>query len=436
MLSGTFPAAVAGVSAGAAFKFRGVGALTFVDYADASGTYFDASLANLVSSVEDKVFTSASGDQTKGDCVADSFSTTLVSGQYGCNIGSTGTVTTDKFVPDHYKVEYNIVPSCAAVAGSEYTYFGQGFGTSTVAPDGSIVKITAQDADDNQLVTLTTGYTVADKPTFKVEAMNAGAVIANPASAAPVSMDLSTPYDWTGDSGGGGVYTNTNSGLIPRPAAPVNYESFALRTTLLANLGGATIKDASYCVNGTLSGGNLVCTSNQVTRMRFGVLKMDNAYGTDQLPLFVPVTALYWNGASSIWARNLGDSCTTLITNTSDANRNLARGNYKVGLAAGNVTSTAASLPLVAGQASIRFEATSSGGFVNTGSADVALNLSATTSDNSVCPATALEAAGTVGANLPWLRGNWCGTGYTSDPMARITTGTSKSQFLYLRERY
>jgi hypothetical protein len=176
--------------------------------------------------------------------------------------------------------------------------------------------------DGNALKNLTSAYTAAYRPSFTIVAVNGGA------ATAPVSVDLTTPFDWSADPKLGGAYDNNSSGQITglaavvAPAAPPNFESFGLKTTI-------TDPDdvkITKCMTGNLAtipktfvagvdegGGKSSCTSPP-TRMRYGVLKLEDTYGSDQLPQYMRVEARYWNAASGAWLRNDLDNCTKLLT--------------------------------------------------------------------------------------------------------------------------
>lgn len=411
-ITGAFAAATGGTASGAAFRYSDIGTLTFPAYTDARVKYFG-------SAVEDVQFTQASGDQGNGDCVVDSFSTELEGGKYGCNIGSSA-VTSVRFTPHHYEVEHAFAPACGS-----FTYLGQ---QPAAAPT---VVIKAMNGAGTQLVRLRSDYPVAWKPGFTVEAMNGDVSVANPATAAPVLMGLTT-FDWPSPSPDaanadgivGGIYQNAASGFVPRPASKVAYESFALKTKI-NDSDGITITKCNGADQNSDS-----CVS-PTTKLRFGILKIDNAYGSELLPLYVPVTALYWNGTS--WEKNAADNCTQIAT--SGAGANLAIGNYEGELASSDIEiSSASPLTLSAGTGSIRVNAPGTG---KQGSADIALNLDVptTTSDASCLTwGTGANApSATVGADLKYLRGAWCGGSYVKDPHGRINFGTAKSHFLYKR---
>ncbi|MDP2822678.1 MAG: LamG domain-containing protein [Sulfuritalea sp.] len=162
-------------------------------------------------------------------------------------------------------------------------------------------------------------------------------------------------------------------------------------------------------------------------RFRYGVLKLDNAYGSELLPLRVPLRAMYWN--TNGWATNASDSCTTIPAGT------IAIGNVKP---PASPLAPTATLPvtLSGGLSTIVF---TQGATKYVGSADIALNLTGTTTDiscNTSHPAT------TSGASLPWLQGKWGGgiacpsTLYDRDPNARVSFGSPKVPYIYMRERY
>lgn len=417
--SGSFAAALAGVASGAGFKYEDVGVLEFAAVTVVGG--------DVGSAVSDSSYTTS--DKDNGDCVADSYSNDVADdpealGRYGCNIGSTA-LTTARFTPHHYDIEYAFSPACVpADASKAFSYFGQ---SPAAAP---VVEVQAMSKNDYVLSRFFHEYPF--KSSFTLVAQDGATVLAsNPMDITP----LPSASGWPSKDDGvmGGQYVNAASGLAARPAlvkpaAPPNYEAFKLV---------ATVTDADGIKVGKCNGVDVSASATSscespTTKLRFGMLKVDNAYGSELLPLFVPVTALYWDGAK--WARNMEDSCTTLVTATSDAARNVAVGNYKANLTSAHIAINAASVQLNAGQASIRIETPGAG--VN-GSAELALNLNppATTADSS-CVSWGAAPNATAGAGLEHLRGAWCGNTYVKDPHARITFGTPKSQFLYMRERY
>ncbi len=415
---GTFPAAVAGVATGSnAFKYNNIGLLRFPQVADDS----------LASAVEDAAFTAV--DQAKGDCIAGSYSNTLTDGKYGCNIGSTQ-LDTNRFIPDHYEVNYTLTPNCGGVTG--FTYFDQAPATTP------LVSVKAVSMDGGVLTRVTKDYPLpaVGSYSFTLTAKNGG-IIANPPTAAPVSMRMSTvPGGGWPDTQPGGLYENLESysattALLPRQTPPVNYENFTLET----EVHDPDDVKITLCNGMPVSGGGTTMCASPPVKFRHGILKLDAAYGPETLPLHVPVRALYWNGTK--WARNLADNCTQLVTATANPARNIAVGNFKGGITSSDINVLGSGLTLNQGQGSIRIEAPGAG---VQGSADIAINLNpATTANDSSCVSWGAGASApnvTSGAALPFLKGAWCGTAYIRDPHATIRFGIPKRQVIFFRERY
>ena len=195
------------------------------------------------------------------------------------------------------------------------------------------------------------------------------------------------------------------------PSPPAGPTAITLRAT-----------DASVTPNVSSSG-----HTEGAAAIRFGILKLDNAYGSELLPLRVPVRAMYWTGTT--WATNTLDSCTTIPAGT------IAIGNVKP---PASPLAPTATLPVTLSNGASTLVLTQ-GATKYVASADIALNLTATTTDVS-CNTT--HPTPTAGANLPWLQGKWGGstacpsTLYDRDPNARITFGSPKAPYIYLRERY
>ena len=151
------------------------------------------------------------------------------------------------------------------------------------------------------------------------------------------------------------------------------------------------------------------------TGLRSGRLQLSNTFGSEKAGLSVPVTAQYWSG--NAWVKNSADSCTTVPAAA------VVRTNYLDGRGAATSawTTTAGSLTITAGAGTLSLTAPSP---TATGSVDLALNLGATTTDQSCLAA---HPASTAGAR-PWLRSqngaqNGCGALWDRDPSARATFG-------------
>jgi MSHA biogenesis protein MshQ len=166
------------------------------------------------------------------------------------------------------------------------------------------------------------------------------------------------------------------------------------------------------------------CDAKQMgvtTSVRFGRLRLQNAYGSQLLSMLVPITAQYWNGSGFV--TNTLDSCTSVVA------ANVAVGNpqpagFVIGVPVlGGV--------FAAGVGSLRLPAPAAG---TRGSVDVSVNLSGAGAGASC---TAGMPASTAG-NKSWLQSLWCtppGT-YASDPTARAIFGINRSadKFIYRQE--
>jgi MSHA biogenesis protein MshQ len=135
--------------------------------------------------------------------------------------------------------------------------------------------------------------------------------------------------------------------------------------------------------------------------MRWGRMVMKNAYGSELLPLAMPLRAEYYNGSS--FEINEDDYCTSLSVTQLTLT--------------GIVTSTAtlhnlSSSPLAAGDAKLVFSAPSATGYI-----DVQLDLS----------------------SMPWLQFDWDGdSNYDNNPAARASFGLFEGNpgMIYMRESF
>jgi MSHA biogenesis protein MshQ len=142
---------------------------------------------------------------------------------------------------------------------------------------------------------------------------------------------------------------------------------------------------------------------------------LSNAFGSEKAALSIPVQAQYWSG--NAWVQNSADSCTNLPAAA------VVRAAYldNKGAATTAWTSTASAIAISAGAGTLTLGAPSP---TATGSLDFALNLGATTTDQSCLAAHPTSTA----ANLPWLRSQYgssgaCGTAWDRDPSARASFG-------------
>lgn len=159
------------------------------------------------------------------------------------------------------------------------------------------------------------------------------------------------------------------------------------------------------------SGACTTCTARSLVDMslRYGRLRIANAYGSELTQLPVPLLAESWTGSG--WAQNALDNCTALTTPLPAS----AFSNYQRNLSAGETTATLTS-PLVAGNARLILSAPGSG---NAGAVRITIDSPA------------------------WLDFQWDGVDqggdgelFDDDPSALATFGVSRNNFIFMRENY
>lgn len=215
---------------------------------------------------------------------------------------------------------------------------------------------------------------------------------------------LTIPSAATG-SFAAGVATNISAPLIVTRGATTNY--YPTLYVGIAPQDADQVRMGIYDLDAAYVAGNdhaLIGSAD----VRYGLMKLPNAYGSELLQLPINVTAQYWNGLN--YVTNIADSVTTLnATTVTSANwTNLTPGNWQKLSAAStwaagatSVVPSTASLVFVQGLSSFKLAAPGSG---KTGSVDMKTNAPT----------------------------------YLPSNTARATFGVYKgaNQFIYLRENY
>lgn len=346
--------------------------------ASGSFTYDEAGYFRFqAQGVYDDTFTAASGDAASGDCIANSFANSISGGKYGCNFGN-ASVTNHfgRFIPDHF----DTAVAQACVAGG-FTYSGQPIPLTITARNlrGGVaqnysdvfsrqVALTARDVADT-----------ADNPgpgAFANNVVAAGSFVGGVANPAP-------------------VYNFTNPQTVPTQVR---------------------IRASDGEVSSLVTEG--------VANLRSGRIRLQNANGSELLPLPVPLQIQFWNGAAG-WQANAADTCTLIRASDfafafpAQAGNNLAACETRLQLAgtAPNYTATLAAP-----------------GAGNNGWADLTLNLGAVAAGNQCTVVGGAGGAATT-ANAPWLQFNWAGA--VGNPTARATFGVYRSgPVIHRREAY
>jgi MSHA biogenesis protein MshQ len=297
-----------------------------------------------------------------------------------------------RFTPHHFAVSLNSPEFVTQCDTGGFTYIGQPFGYAT-AP---VITVTAQNKQNET----TENY---EGDWWKMEAGNltgkeyTSAVGTLVLTGLPAGDPTVTPLV----DGMGQVSFSSGSGLVFTrdydPVAPFDAD-IALKINVLD--GDAIAASANPVTFGEATAGGGMDFDNG-KEMRWGRLAMQNAHGSELVPLAMPLRAEYYDGSSFVI--NTEDNCTTLSVSQLSLS--------------GTVTSTAtlngsSSSALSAGDAGLVFSAPNATGYI-----DVQSDLSL----------------------LPWLLYDWDGDGnHDNDPAARASFGLFKGHpaLIYLRENY
>jgi uncharacterized repeat protein (TIGR01451 family) len=152
------------------------------------------------------------------------------------------------------------------------------------------------------------------------------------------------------------------------------------------------------------------------TALRFGRLRLVNAYGSELLPMRVEGRMEYWDGGR--WTLNTPDSLTSVVQNGVTASGGISANTCF--LSNPPPSGPTNSSCLAGGSPATTFSSGTAYWYVfdktprQVGYADLTL------------------------ATPAWLDGWWssAATGHTEDPVARIRFGSPKAPYIYLRERY
>jgi hypothetical protein len=352
-------------------------------------TYSEAGYFTLnTDAVYDQSFTAV--DQP-GDCTAD-YSNTLVNGKYGCYFGNAATTAFGRFVPDHFAITAgSVTPACGT-----FSYFDQ---------DGFVTAFTLTAQNSSNATTL--NYT---------------------GSFARLVLTSWSGYGFTGDTATPSASATAPTGTWNNGVASVSaqHQVLARPTSAPASPVSLTVSARPVDPDGVTTAVPTAAMSAG-TPLRFGVLALGSAYGSNLLALRLPVTAMYWNGTGLV--PNTADTCTGAVL----SNASIALGNQvqKPGTNGSFSTSVMAPPTLAStwsqGRGSITLSAPGTAG-----TAQVALNLGSGSTDAS-CIGWGVAS---TGSRLPWLRGNWCGAAYAVDPSSLASFGAAATPFVYLRENH
>lgn len=353
--------------------------------------------------VYDVAYAGISGDVGNGDCTNDA-SNTLVGGKYGCNIANqAATNYFGRFIPDHFAVT-NPLLTQGCVAGA-FTYMDQ--------PISLTASIEAQTSSGVK----TQNYSGAS---FAKGVVSAQAENANNGTSLGSRVTFTAPW-----SNGAAAFSVTKFSRINATTPDGPYDALSI---------GASVADADnvYLINRDMDQVNAACTADSAgtsngtctattltnsAKLRFGTLKITNAFGSELLALPVALQAQYWSNGS--WITNSADSCTSIPVSA------ISMGNYTKNLAACETILSPGSgnLTLANGSVSggLRLSKPGTG---NDGSVDLSVNTIA--ASGNTCLSGTQSAA--TNANLSWL----------NSITGKATFGVYKGskEFIYMREAY
>ena len=326
-----FPNATSGASTSVAtgsFTYSEVGSFRFLGFDPASNT-------TSVRGIYDDDWVAVDSAATKNDCIAGSYSNTKdASGKYGCLFGlqDSGTsapnsVLFGRFIPDRFAyLGGSVSPFCGSGA-KPFTYMGQpqmgiAYRLQAVNGAGVVTRNYSQ----------ALGYPVAN-PSLVAEdqdTANQGCDLVSRISglsSAQWSSGLYVVNDANADN-----VPDSSAVTFSRPASPVAL-SLATCVANRASAGGPFwLLDIGVALNDVTDGvaidsldmnsatagvcAGAACSARKIgtTGVAYGRLWLNNAYGSEMLPLSVPVLAQYWSSAG--WKTNSYDSCTTLTQPT------------------------------------------------------------------------------------------------------------------------
>lgn len=317
----------------------------------------------IAGAVRDQTFTSV--DQPY-DCVANSSSNTIdpSTGLIGCNVANTvGPVPFGRFTVDHLELKSVLTNACAGFSYMDQQEFGISIQLSAFSLHGTLplrrfatgtATVTGENTNAAGVVTTFSPLSTRLSPDIPSLAWNAGMAGRYYATDAVTHLAGSTSIKLTGGgtiaagelvrfAGDPTKYTvssGTTSAATPigiTPGLASDLASGAIMTTL-HKFTRASTADGPYDgfalrmagneadgalitkINGTalsLPGVASVAwgTSdgdNGAVRLRYGRLRIGNAYGSEKLDLPVPVKPQYYSGATDGYITSTLDKCTTL----------------------------------------------------------------------------------------------------------------------------
>jgi MSHA biogenesis protein MshQ len=302
-----------------------------------------------------------------------------------------------RFTPDHYFLSGGATLGTRAAAAcspaSSFTYMDEDFGLA--------FTLLARNAAG----AVTQNYGTAN-----------GFAKLNPAAIAQLGLgarDGATPLTSRLDLGAGSAGTfATGSAMVTatlgvqRIASPDGPYSAVALGIAPTDSDGITITGVDF--DGDATPGNERKSLGVTADVRFGRLRLQNAYGSGTVPLPVPIETQTWNGTTFV--RNGDDDCTRI------AAADIGLSDYKLNLDPGETTVVQSSIVFAGGLGTLTMTAP---GAANAGSVLLTPDLAT--------------------PGLSYLQGAWPGPTWDKNPAARVGFGLYGSQprnFIFFRENY
>ncbi len=385
-----------------------------------SATYSEVGYVYLApGAYRDDTFTSV--DSAAGDCITATvdgvnyLSDALVgtTGKYGCSIGNATAVSLGRFYPDHFALTASaFTPAC----GATFTYMGQPFALSAT--------LEAQNVAGAKTQNFSGALAMA-----RVEAQLANNGVALDSArltgqGSPVWTLGAYPFvatDFARAAVPDGPFDNVSMGL------QVSSTDTALDASTAPYLSNRDMA-ASDCTSDKAGTSDGTCTASRMVqnaKLRYGRIKLKNAYGSERQAIQIPMAFEYWS--STGWQNNLLDSCSGV---------SFASSNFALAFPQGTATKpnnlqacdTALSLQGSPSAYVLKLSAPGKAGW-----ADIALDMG-TTPPGTQCLAVAVTSPGVnaLPVAMAWLQN----ADPTVNPSARATFGIFKSPLIYRRENY
>jgi hypothetical protein len=236
-----------------------------------------------------------------------------------------GTANVGRFIPDHFLLtEGALTPACAAGAG-DFSYLGSTLQWATAT------TLTARTYDNPSTPadesTTTLNYAGDDLSKLPgTLGQPAYAVYDDPAIAGTPTLSIAGLSAPTIGTAAAGVATVTLPALLFERALIGAFQA-EIQVTLPAFTDSDGIAPDTYTLGAASAGDGIAFAGTGSPKLqRFGRLYFEPRYGSDRLPMDVPLRAEYFDGVS--FAHNADDACTALSAADVTLGQILADGTY------------------------------------------------------------------------------------------------------------